>query len=132
MTAPRSDLGELPAQLAELRELIREAHGVTKDLRREIRDARRLADDLKRETEQVVHDAAAAEMTRWADHVQHEMNRSAAELNRSLVAARDHIGRALLPKIAQLDLADAGSPGVLMVKFDGNLFDADVPTGEPS
>ena len=48
MSGQAGDLDELPAQLAELRELIREAHGATKDLRTAIREARDYAGSLTR------------------------------------------------------------------------------------
>lgn len=130
------DLGELPAQLAQLRELIREAHGATKDLRGAIREAKdyagslvQLVDTAADASRRAAYDAGCAQLAEFQEHLQGEMNRSAAKLNQAVVEARAHISRALTPKLAHLDLADDGSPGLLMVKFEGNLFDADVPSG---
>lgn len=130
------DLAELPAQLAQLRELIREAHGATKDLRQATREAKdyagslvALVDAAAEASRRAAYDAGCAQLAAFQEHLQGEMNRSAAKLNQAVVEARGHISRALTPKLAQLDLADDGSPGLLMVQFEGNLFDADVPSG---
>lgn len=126
MTARQpGNLEELPAQLAELRELIREGHGVTKDLRAAIKEAAALTRDMADACAKAAFDASSDEMNRWAAHVQQEMNDRARDLNRAVTAARDHIGRALLPKIASVDLS--GDVPALTIQFEGNLFDADVP-----
>jgi uncharacterized coiled-coil protein SlyX len=126
------DLAELPGQLAQLRDLVREAHAATKDLNRAIREAKSYADDLVKMVDaaaeasrRAAHTAGCEQLAAFQDHIQHEMNRSAAELNKAIEAAREHIGRALMPKVAALD-PDAGA---ILVQFDGNLFDANVPTG---
>ena len=120
---------------AALREATREAHGATKDLRAAIKEARQFADGLVQLVDtaadaarRAAHEAGCQQMAAFQDHLQRELNASAAKLNEALVAARDHIGRALTPKLASLDLTDDGQPGTLMVQFSGNLFDAD-PTG---
>jgi hypothetical protein len=130
------NLDELPAQLAQLRDLIREAHGATKDLRAAIREARQFADGLvglvdaaAESARRAAHEAGVEQLAAFERHLQGEMNRSAAKLNQAVIEARGHIGRALTPKLASLDLADNGEPGVLVVQFEGNLFDAEVPAG---
>jgi hypothetical protein len=130
------NLDELPGQLAQLRELVREAHGATKDLNRAIREAREYADNLLKMVDaaadasrRAAYDAGCSQLAEFQEHLQGEMNRSAAKLNQAVIDARAHICRALTPKLASLDLADNGEPGVLMVQFEGNLFDADVPSG---
>jgi hypothetical protein len=132
------NLDELPAQLAQLRELIREAHGATKDLRAAIREARAFADGLvglvdkaAEAARRAAYEAGCVQVAELEAHLQGEMNASAAKLNQAVIEARGHISRALTPKIASLDLTDTGEPGVLMVQFEGNLFDADIPTGGP-
>jgi hypothetical protein len=133
------NLDELPRQLAELRELIREAHGATKDLRAAIKDARAFADGLvdlvpqaAESARRAAFEAGCKQVKELEAHLQSEMNASAAKLNQAVIEARGHISRALTPKLASLDLADDGGPGVLMVQFEGNLFDADIPTGGPT
>jgi F0F1-type ATP synthase membrane subunit b/b' len=128
----RGDLDELPAQLAQLRELIREAHGATKDLRAAIREARSFADGLvalvdtaAESARRAAHEAGEQQMAAFQAHLQGELNRSAAKLNQAVIDARGHISRALTPKLASIDLTDSGEPGVLLVKFAGNLFDPD-------
>jgi ABC-type transporter Mla subunit MlaD len=126
------DLDELPRQLGELRELIREAHGATKDLNRAIREARDFADNLVKMVDaaadasrRAAWAAGAEQLAEYQAHIQGEMNRSAAELNKAIVAAREHIGRALRPKIASIEPEE----GTLVIQFEGALFDADVPAG---
>jgi hypothetical protein len=126
------NLDELPRQLAELRELIREAHGATKDLNRAIREAREYADNLVKMVDaaadasrRAAFAAGAEQLAEYQAHIQAEMNRSAAELNKAIVAAREHIGRALRPKIASIDPGDA----TIVLQFEGALFDANVPAG---
>ena len=51
------------------------------------------------------------------------MNRNAAKLNQAVIEARGHIGRALTPKIAAVDRESAA----VIIEFEGNLFDAEVP-----
>jgi hypothetical protein len=128
------DLDELPGQLAQLRELVREAHGATKDLNRAIREAKSYADNLVRMVDaaaeasrRAAYDAGCEQLAAFQEHLQGEMNRSAAKLNQAVIDARGHIGRALTPKVATYALD--GDPAALVIQFEGNLFDADVPTG---
>lgn len=130
MSGQAGDLDELPAQLAELRELIREAHGATKDLRTAIREARdyagsltRIVDSAADAARRAAHEAGCAQLATFEEHIQGEMNRSAAKLNQAVIEARGHIGRALTPKIAAVDRESAA----VIIEFEGNLFDAEVP-----
>lgn len=131
MSGPRGggDLAELPALLAELRGLVREAHEATKDARAAIRECRSLTEDIADACAKAAYDASNTEMQRWARHVQREMNTRAADLNRAVTAARDHIGRAMMPKIGELllDTDDPDHPARLVIEFAGSLFDAEVP-----
>lgn len=128
MSGPRGggDLAELPALLAELRGLVREAHEATKDARAAIRECRTLTEDIADACAKAAYDASNAEMARWAHHVQREMNTRAADLNRAVIAARDHIGRAMMPKIGEMTIPEGGPPR-LLIEFEESLFDAAVP-----
>jgi hypothetical protein len=129
MSGPRGgggDLAELPALLAELRELVREAHGAAKDCRAAIRECHKLTEDIADACAKAAYEASNAEMGRWAAHVQREMNGRAADLNRAVIAARDHIGRAIMPKLGEV-LLDGDAPAKLVLTFEGSLFDAEVP-----
>lgn len=126
MSGPRGDLAELPALLAELRELVREAHGAAKDCRAAIRECRALTEDMADACAKAAYEASNTEMGRWATHVQREMNGRAADLNRAVIAARDHIGRALMPKIGEVFM-DSEHAARLVLEFEGSLFDAEVP-----
>lgn len=130
------DLDELPANLAALRDLTREAHGACKDLNRAIKEARDFADGLVKlvdaaadSARRAAHGAGVEQMRQFEEHIQAEMNRSAADLNAALERARDHIGKALMPKVASVDLGDDDVPTRLYLTFEGGLFDAD-PKGE--
>lgn len=113
---------------AELREQVRDAHGAAKDLRAAIREARSMITEMADACAKAAHEASSAEMASWAAHVQREMNARAKDLNRAVTAARDHIGRQLMPKIAAVEIPPGeGEPARLMVSFEGALFDADVP-----
>ena len=57
-----SDLGDLPGQLLELRDLIRQAHEATSDLRAVLREARALRDSLPAAAEQAVTEKFNAEV----------------------------------------------------------------------
>jgi uncharacterized coiled-coil protein SlyX len=127
------NLDELPGQLAQLRELIREAHGATKDLRAAIREARdyagsltKIVDAAAEAARRAAHEAGCEQLAAFQEHLQGELNRSAAKLNEAVTEARGHIARALTPKLAAID-ADAAA---LVISFEGNLFDPDpVPGG---
>jgi uncharacterized protein YukE len=128
MSGPRGDVAELTELLGELRGLVREAHEAAKDARAAIRECKALTRDMADSCARAAFEASNDEMARWAAHVQREMNGRAADLNRAVVAARDHIGRALMPKIGELLLdTDAAEPARLVLEFEGSLFDADVP-----
>jgi Skp family chaperone for outer membrane proteins len=127
------DLAELPGQLAQLRELTREAHAATKDLHRAIREAKDYADSLVKLVDaaadaarRAAHAAGCEQVRELEAHLQAEMNRSAAKLNQAVIEARGHIVRAMTPRVAMALDAD---PAGLVVRFDGNLFDADMPAG---
>jgi F0F1-type ATP synthase membrane subunit b/b' len=112
------------AETEELRALVREAHAAIKDMDRLLADYRRTHREAAQEARASAQQAAAAELDRFARHLQHEANAMAAELNRSVLAARAQIAR-------QLAVAEVGEhpDGRLYVKFGGNLFDTD-PHGD--
>jgi len=133
MGAVTGNLDELPGLLAELRELVREAHGAAKDLRAAIKEARQLTADAARDGEQAARQAAIAEMKVFEAHVQAEMDRSARDLNRAVAAARDHLVKALTPKIAAVEVSpDNAAITRVAVTFDANLFDAGPLNGQPA
>ena len=57
-----SDLSELPQQLTELRDLIRQAHEATSDLRAVLREARAVRDSLPAAAEKAVSEQLGAEV----------------------------------------------------------------------
>ena len=112
------DLDELPGQLIELRELIREGHGVIKDMTALLREFRRLAADGAEQSRAAARQAANAEIKRFSAHIQGEMDRQARELNKAVQAAREHVVKTLLVKSIE-ELPGGG----LRASFTGSLFD---------
>lgn len=107
---------------AELRELIREAHGATRDLARVLRECRELRAELANQARDAAAAAANAEIERFSRHLQNEMNRHAADLNAGVARAQNHIIKTLT-----LARAEPDPGGGLRFIFDGAPFDADVP-----
>lgn len=117
---------------AELRELIREAHGAAKDLRQLLREARQLLADGAEQARQAARQAGSEELARYSRHLQKEMNRAAAKTNASIDRAQKHILDALT--LTRLE-PDPDDPGKLRFYFKGNLFNEiplpDGPEPEP-
>ena len=112
------DLDELPGQLIELRELIREGHGVIKDMTALMREFRKLAADGAEQSRAAAQQAADTEISRFSAHIQGEMDRHARELNKAVQAARQQVVKALLVKSIE-EMPGGG----LKASFTGNLFD---------
>ena len=110
-------------ELAELRELVRDAHGAIKDLGRLLDEYRRIARDAANDARARAQQAAAAELADFAEHLQREANRMSAQLNRAVHEAQRNVVR-------QLEVADMGETkeGRLWVRFKGAPFDDQVPT----
>lgn len=121
-----SDLEELPRQLEELRELIREAHGVIKDGTRLLREIRQASAATAEQARAAAHDAAVAEMAAFQVHIQRDMDRSARDLNRAVEAARVQVVKALTVKMLETGPDGTG----IVATFGGNLFDDGSPAGQ--
>jgi hypothetical protein len=119
------DPDALRALRDELREATREAHGAVRDLDRLLGDYRKLTADVRLLIMGDAQEAANAELKRYGAHLQAEMNEKAADLNRAVDAAREHIVRALT--VAELSITPEGR---LAVHFKGGRFDADVDTDD--
>lgn len=126
MTARPGPDADADRTTAQLRELIREAHGAVKDLRAAIRDAKALAAVAADAAALAAHDAAAEEMQRGADHLQREMNQQATQLNRAVQAARRHI----VAQLATAWLEPPDESGRFQIKFEVPLFDDQIEAGE--
>lgn len=113
------NLDELPGQLAELRELIRQVHAAIKDGRGLLKELRRERDGIIESARAAAQQAAVTEMRRFEKHIQGEMDRAARDLNRAVDAARHQVVRQLT--VSSLEENPDG-PG-LRVTFAGNLFD---------
>jgi hypothetical protein len=128
------DLEELPARLAELRELIREAHGATKDLRGAIREAREFSEGLIKLVDTAAdcartaaYEAGEAQIAAFGAHLQRELNKQAHELNVAVGEARRHIVKQLT--LTRLIPAEDGG---VIAEVASNQFDAEVPVaGDP-
>jgi F0F1-type ATP synthase membrane subunit b/b' len=115
------DLNELPRQLAELRELIPEAHAAVKDLTGVLREYRKIMADGVHAARDAAENAATEEMHRFAVHLQKEMNAAAADLNEAVNTARKAITQQLTPRAVTVD-----ADGKVHFTFTGH-FDQDVP-----
>lgn len=106
------------AEVDDLRELVREAHGAMKDLERLLRQVREAARDGANQAREAAEEAAIAVMKEFERHIQREADIMAHDLNRAVQAARNQI-------IDQLtvDYAEPMPGGGTRVKFKGNLFD---------
>lgn len=120
------DPDRVAALNAELRETVREAHAALKDMERVLREYRANAATTMADIGEAAAQVAAAELRRYGEHLQSEMNAQAVNLNRAVDAARNHI-------VTQLTLAwlepDPEVHGRLRFVFHGAPFDED-PTGD--
>lgn len=76
---------------AELRDLIREAHEAIKDMTGLLREFRQIIATGEQRGRDACAESADAELRKWYEHVQAEMNRNAASLNKAVEAARDAV-----------------------------------------
>lgn len=108
---------------AELRELIREAHGAARDLAVVLRECRKLRAELVAEVRQAAHKAADDEVKRLSRHLQGDLNRLAGRLNEAVARAQKNIINSLTA--ARAVVADDGES--LRFTFEGGAFDDDIP-----
>jgi hypothetical protein len=108
------------SEITELRELIREAHGAIKDMERLLRDFRQAGREGAEQGRTAAQEAAKAEMARFQEHIQGQMDEAARDLNRAVEAARMQVIKQLT--VSELESGPDGKG--LKVKFAGNLFDA--------
>ena len=106
------------AEVEDLRELLRETHGAIKDMERLLREMREAIRGGTAAARLAAHEAAVAEMGRFQEHVQRELDLSAKGLNKAVQRARSQI-------IDQLTVKHAESipGGGTRITFAGNLFD---------
>ena len=71
-----SDLDELPRQLVELRDLIRQAHEATSDLRAVLREAKTVRDSLPAAAEKAVSEQLGAEIKTGLDSFGEALNKA--------------------------------------------------------
>lgn len=99
----------------ELRETIREAHGVLKDLRGVLKEIRQVRDSASRE----LVDKLNATLAEYNEALQADMNEEAARLNQEVTRARDYIAKQLT--VARLVPDPDGK--TLFLQWEGHLFD---------
>lgn len=115
---------------ASRREQIAEARGLAKDLNGLLRQARELKANLIREVEETAAKTAMAEMERFINHLQKQMNHSSTELNEGIARAREHILKSLTLARLVPDNRD-GDRGLKFVFEANGHFDDDVPPPAP-
>lgn len=108
-----------PDEATELRELLREAHGVIKDLRAGIREARAEAENAAANAANAAND----QLARFGRHLQKELNRHTADLQADVERAQKSVMQQLM--LAEMERV----PGTQQVRFRfaGHPFDANVP-----
>ena len=89
-------------EMEELRALIRESHEAIKDLTKLLREYKKAAADGTKAAGERAHDAADKKLREFFDHLQAESNHNAAELNKSVERAKDHVMKRLL--IARMEI----------------------------
>jgi hypothetical protein len=105
-----SDLDELPRQLTELRDLIRQAHEVTSDLRAVLREARAVRDSLPAAAEKAVSEQLGTEIKAGLDSFGKALDRAVDEGTAAVFRRFDKIEKLLLgedPKAVR-----AGKPSI--------------------
>lgn len=107
-----------------LRQATREAHEAAKDLRAAIREARRLAPALVDDFQAV----SDRELMQFANHLQTEMNRQAAELNTAVDQART----AIIDQLRASELEYDETSGRIKIIFGAGRFDANCPLPYPN
>ena len=91
-----SDLSELPQQLTELRDLIRQAHEAVSDLRAVLREARAVRDTLPAAAEKAVTEQLGAEVKAGLDSFQKALDKAIDSGTDAVFKRFDRIEKLLL------------------------------------
>ena len=91
-----SDLDELPRQLTELRDLIRQAHEATSDLRAVLKEARAMQDTLPAAAEKAVTEKFSAEVQSGLVSFQDAMDKAIEDGTQAVFRRFDRIEKLLL------------------------------------
>ena len=91
-----SDLDDLPAQLLDLRDLIRQAHEATSDLRAVLREAKVMRDGLPAAAEQAVTEKFSAEVQSGLASFQGALDKAIEDGTQAVFRRFDQIERLLL------------------------------------
>lgn len=90
------DADKLASLRDELRGLISDAHGATKDLRAMVLEYREVIATAGETLAEVMAAGANHALRQWANHMQQEQNRTSAELNRGIERAQQLVVGALV------------------------------------
>ena len=104
------DLDELPGQLIELRELIRQAHEVVKDLRAATREAKDVRGSLPAAAKKAVEDQISAEVAAGLESYNAALTKAVEDGTKAVYARFDTIEKMLLGEDAHS--VRAGRPSV--------------------
>jgi hypothetical protein len=91
-----SDLDELPRQLTELRDLIRQAHEATRDLRGVIREATALRDRLPQKVTEIVEHTIGAQIDQGLNSFKEAQMRAIEDAQAAVFARFDTMTETLL------------------------------------
>lgn len=90
-----SELDRLEAAMSDCREMIREAHGVTKDLRAAVREAKQ---ELRSLTEDEVAAQIQSEVSRQLEELSDRTREAVTAATQKVIAEFDRFGESLLGK----------------------------------
>jgi len=91
-----SDLDELPRQLTELRDLIRQAHEATRDLRAVLREAKAVRDSLPAAAEKAVTEKFQAEVQSGLASFQDALDKAIEDGTQAVFRRFDKLEKLLL------------------------------------
>lgn len=119
-----SELDRLEAAMNDCREMIREAHGVTKDLRAAVREAKQ---ELRALTEDEVAAQIQSEVSRQLEELGDRTREAVTAATQKVIAEFDRFGESLLGKETYWQRA-AGRRAA--ARPDTDVVTLDVPPGQ--
>ena len=120
-----SDLDELPRQLTELRDLIKQAHEATSDLRAVLREARAVRDSLPAAAEKAVTEQLSAEVKAGLDSFQKALDQAVDDGTDAVFKRFDRIEKLLLGEDPQS--VRAGKPSIPQMLETIAVVEGNVP-----
>jgi hypothetical protein len=102
MKTPANHEARLEELLSDLRSAVREGHEAIKDLASLLKEYKKISADVAKTAERIAHESTSKQVEEFYEFMQKEMNRNAAELNKAIVRAREHIMECI--SVADIDI----------------------------